>query len=69
MLLIKNGRVLTMEGTTLPQGCVLIKGGKIKRVAPTIDETNLPRDHIQMCIRDRDRTDQSCCKPFVSLLQ
>ena len=46
MLLIKNGRVLTMEGTTLPQGCVLIKGGKIKRVAPTIDETNLPRDHI-----------------------
>ena len=46
MLLIKNGRVLTMEGTTLPQGCVLIKGGKIKRVAPTIDETNLPRHHI-----------------------
>lgn len=46
MLLIKNGRVLTMEGTILPQGCVLIKGGKIKRVAPTIDETNLPRDHI-----------------------
>lgn len=39
MLLIKNGKVLTMAGTTYEKGCVLIEDGKIKAVEENIVET------------------------------
>ena len=37
MLLIKNGRILTMAEGELNPGCILIKSGKIAKVAPKID--------------------------------
>ena len=40
MLLIKNGKILTMAGTTYEKGCVLIENGKIKEVAQAIEPTN-----------------------------
>lgn len=40
MLLIKNGKILTMAGTTYEKGCVLIENGKIKEVGQVIEPTN-----------------------------
>lgn len=37
MLLIKNGKILTMNGYNLENGCVLIENGKIKEIAESID--------------------------------
>lgn len=39
MLLIKNGKVLTMAGITYEKGCVLVEDGKIKEIAESIVET------------------------------
>lgn len=39
MILIKNGKVITMNNTTYNRGCVLIEGNKIVRVDEHIDET------------------------------
>lgn len=39
MLLIKNGKVLTMAGITYEKGCVLVEGGKIKEIGESIVET------------------------------
>ena len=39
MLLIKNGRILTMAEKEWNPGCILIKNGKIAKVAPKIDIT------------------------------
>ena len=38
MLLIKNGKILTMAGTTYEKGCILIENGKIKEVGEKIAE-------------------------------
>ena len=38
MLLIKNGKVLTMAGTTYEKGCVLVEDGKIKEIGESIVE-------------------------------
>ena len=38
MLLIKNGKILTMADIDYEKGCVLIDKGKIKQVAKHIDE-------------------------------
>lgn len=40
MLLIKNGKVLTMTGKDYEKGCVLVKDGKIVQVAEKIEETS-----------------------------
>lgn len=40
MLLIKNGKVLTMTGKNYDSGCVLIKEGKIVEVSEKIEETS-----------------------------
>lgn len=40
MLLIKNGKILTMAGNTLEKGCVLIDQGKIILVAENISSTS-----------------------------
>lgn len=32
MLLIKNGKILTMSGDNYENGCVLIKGKKIEKI-------------------------------------
>ncbi len=37
MLLITNGHILTMEGTELKNGCILVKDGKIAEIAETIE--------------------------------
>ncbi|MDF2567657.1 MAG: amidohydrolase [Oscillospiraceae bacterium] len=37
MLLIKNGKIITMAGENYENGCVLIKGKKIEKVAQKID--------------------------------
>lgn len=37
MILIKNGKILTMTGRNLENGCVLISEGKIERVGENID--------------------------------
>lgn len=39
MLLIKNGKVLTMAGITYEKGCVLVEDGKIKEIGESILET------------------------------
>ena len=39
MLLIKNGKVLTMAGITYEKGCVLVEDGKIKEIGESIVET------------------------------
>lgn len=39
MLLIKNGKVLTMAGITYEKGCVLVENGKIKEIGESIVET------------------------------
>lgn len=39
MLLIKNGKVLTMAGKDYEKGCVLVNTGKIVQVAEKIEET------------------------------
>ena len=39
MLLIKNGKVLTMAGITYEKGCVLVENGKIKEIGQSIVET------------------------------
>lgn len=39
MLLIKNGKVLTMAGITYEKGCVLVEDGKIKEIGKSIVET------------------------------
>lgn len=39
MLLIKNGKIITMTGVTLENGCVLIENGKIKAVGTKIEES------------------------------
>ncbi|CEN25560.1 amidohydrolase [[Clostridium] sordellii] len=41
MLLIKNGKILTMTGKNLHNGCVLIKDKKIIEINETIEETKL----------------------------
>lgn len=38
-MLIKNGKILTMSGEPLENGCVLTEGKIIKRVAPSIGES------------------------------
>ncbi len=40
MLLIKNGKILTMAGVNYDKGCVLIDGKKIIKVVEYIDEDN-----------------------------
>lgn len=40
MLLIKNGKVLTMTGKDYEKGCVLVNDGKIVQVAEKIEETS-----------------------------
>jgi imidazolonepropionase-like amidohydrolase len=40
MILIKNGKVITMAGKTYDNGCVLIESGKIVKVSDNINETN-----------------------------
>ncbi|MCD2348625.1 amidohydrolase [Clostridium guangxiense] len=40
MLLIKNGKILTMNGENYERGCVLIDNGKIKKVSDKIEETS-----------------------------
>lgn len=40
ILLIKNGKVLTMSGINYDRGCVLVKGNKIVKVAEHIDENS-----------------------------
>lgn len=37
MLLIQNGLIKPMAGDDIPNGCVLVKGGKIKKVAQRIE--------------------------------
>ena len=37
MILIKNGRIKTMDGPELEQGQILIENGKIKAVGVTLD--------------------------------
>ena len=37
-MLIKNGKIMTMAGTCLEAGCILLEKAKIKRVAAHIDE-------------------------------
>ena len=37
MLLIKNGKVLTMAGASFEKGCVLIENGKIKAIGETLE--------------------------------
>lgn len=39
MLLIKNGKVLTMSGKNYERGCVLVHNGKIKKIGDKIEET------------------------------
>lgn len=39
MLLIKNGKVLTMAGITYEKGCILVEDGKIKEIGESIVET------------------------------
>lgn len=39
MILIKNGKILTMAGGVYESGCVLIEGSKIKKVAEQIEIT------------------------------
>ncbi|GLC32077.1 amidohydrolase [Clostridium omnivorum] len=39
MLLIKNGKIITMTGVTHENGCVLIENGKIKAVGTKIEES------------------------------
>lgn len=39
MLLIKNGKIITMTGVTHENGCVLIENGKIKDVGTKIEES------------------------------
>jgi imidazolonepropionase-like amidohydrolase len=39
VLLIKNGKVLTMAGITYEKGCVLVEDGKIKEIGQSIVET------------------------------
>ncbi|WP_330615596.1 hypothetical protein [Paraclostridium sordellii] len=41
MLLIKDGKILTMTGKNLHNGCVLIKDKKIIEINETIEETKL----------------------------
>ena len=41
MLLIKNGKIITMTGKNLHNGCVLIKDKKIIEINETIEETKL----------------------------
>jgi imidazolonepropionase-like amidohydrolase len=41
MLLIKNGKILTMAGSVLERGCILIENNKIKSIEESID---LPDD-------------------------
>ncbi len=41
MILIKNGQILPMEGKDLPKGDILIEGGKIKKIAATIEEKDI----------------------------
>lgn len=40
MILIKNGKILTMAGRIIENGCVLIKEGKIKEVSEMIQENS-----------------------------
>ncbi len=40
MLLIKNGKILTMAGVDYDKGCILIDGKKIIKVGEYIDEDN-----------------------------
>jgi len=37
MLLIENGHLMTMEGEVIPEGCILIDGGKIVKVGEDIE--------------------------------
>ena len=39
VLLIKNGKVLTMAGITYEKGCILVEDGKIKEIGESIVET------------------------------
>lgn len=40
MVLIKNGKILTMAGETLEEGCILVKNGKIIAIDKVIEEEN-----------------------------
>lgn len=46
MILIKNGKILTMTGKNYDRGCILIEGSKIVKVAKHIDENGDNIDEI-----------------------
>ena len=50
MLLIKNGKILTMAGVTYDSGCVLINNGKIENVAEHIEvKQDIPEIDARGC--------------------
>ena len=51
LILIKNGKILTMSGITYEKGCILIKGKKIIKVEEHIDEKS---DNISQVIDARN---------------
>lgn len=46
MLVIKNGKILTMTGKTLEQGCVVIDNGKIIAVEDNVDRKTRENDTV-----------------------